>query len=78
MQNADLDIDSAVTGMPCISLNVLMIAWSKTVMNKKISALAIHQQYQINSVETIYQNLSSYYILILLLATISFTIILYS
>lgn len=35
MQNADLGIDSAVTGMPCISLNVLMIAWSKTIMNKK-------------------------------------------
>lgn len=34
MQNTDLGIDSAVTDILCISLNILMIAWSKTIMNK--------------------------------------------
>jgi len=35
MQNTDLSIDSAITDMLCISLNVLMITRSKTIANKK-------------------------------------------
>lgn len=35
MQNTDLGIDSALTDTLCISLNILMIARSKTITNKK-------------------------------------------